>query len=319
MPDPIRLIIDTDIGVDDAVAIVLALRCPGVRVEAITTVSGNVDVDQCVRNARYVMELCGCELPVYRGADQPLTGPPRRSAPVHGSGLGDRAFRPSSSAPDSGKAADRLVQLGREGISGLTLVTLGPLTNLAQALRLAPDLASAFQRVVIMAGSRGPGTVTPRAEFNVWCDPVAAREVLTAGLPIVLVPIDVSRGRAAHSRADLVQISAIGTPLAEFVYAMCCAATKSRRGSAVAAGLPDAIAMAIALNSALVRKSRHCYVDVETVGELTSGETVIDSHELTGHRPNVELVEQIDFMAYKKMVREACRWSPPGVSPDSPG
>lgn len=310
----LRLLIDTDIGTDDAVAILMALRHPGACVEAITTVSGNTDVDQCVRNAHYVLELCGANVPIYRGADRPLIRSARAEADVHGhDGLGDLGLRPRCVTPQPGNAADELVERIRREPGQLTLVTLGPLTNVALALALAPEIARMVKRTVIMGGAANTiGNITPAAEFNIWCDPESARIVFHSGMPITLIPIELCRGHSAHSRVDQEALQRLGTPLADFVVSMCVASTRRRRrrGEPGDAGLPDAVAMAVALEPSSITESARFYTDVETRGELTAGETVVDRLNVWGQPPNLDVGLAIDAARYKRMLTEACRTAP---------
>ncbi|MER3421399.1 MAG: nucleoside hydrolase, partial [Chloroflexota bacterium] len=150
----LRLLIDTDPGVDDAVALVMALRHPRARVEAITVVAGNVDLEHTVRNARYVVELCEADVPVYAGAARALLREHRRAPDAHGEdGLGNLGLRPRDPRPAPGHAADVLVERILREPGALTLVTLGPLTNVALALLKEPRIATAVQRVVVMGGA----------------------------------------------------------------------------------------------------------------------------------------------------------------------
>jgi purine nucleosidase len=292
---PRRLVIDTDIGVDDAVALVLALLTPSIAVAAITTVAGNTDVDQCVRNARYLTQICDADVPVYRGAEGPVGATGRRRPPVHGEdGLGDRGLLPAMSSPDDGVACERLIELAGAYPGELTLVTLGPLTNLALALRRAPEIARLYRRLVLMGGAITQG----EAEFNIRSDPAAASAVFASGLPITLVPIELSQGVAALTAADLAEVAQIGTAVSGFVQAMCDTALQ-RSGSQVA-GLPDAIAMAIAIEPSLVTRSHECGLDVENSGALHSVNSA--SHPLVA-----QVVDEIDADRYKMMIQETCR------------
>jgi purine nucleosidase len=306
----LRLLIDTDPGTDDAVALVMALTRPDVGVEALTIVAGNVDVDQCVRNARYVLEVCGRSLPVYRGADRPLSRPARTAAEVHGGdGLGDLGLRPRAGQPDPGLAAEQIVERIRRNPGELTLVALAPLTNIALALDLAPEIAGMLRRVVVMGGAANTlGNVTPAAEFNIWCDPEAARIVFRSGMPITMIGIELCRGEYAHDAADQARLAALGTPLGSFVASMAHAATSrtTRRLDAGHAGLPDAVAMAVALDASVLTRSGRYYVDVETRGELTAGETVVDRNRVLGQPANVKVGERIDARRYKAMLLDAC-------------
>lgn len=309
--EAMRLVIDTDPGTDDAVALVMALRYPGVRVEALTVVAGNVDVDQCVRNARYVLEICGRSLPIYRGAEKPLSRPARTAAHVHGGdGLGDLGLRPKYGQAEPGAAAAVLVDLIRRNPGELTLVALAPLTNIALALDLAPEIAGLVRRTVVMGGAANTlGNVTPAAEFNIWCDPEAARIVFRSGMPLTIIGIELCRGEYGHDAVDQERMTALGTPAGAFVAAMAHAGASrtARPLTAGRAGLPDAVAMAVALDPSILTASGEYFVDVETTGELTSGETVVDRLGVLGRAPNVRVGEAIDTARYKAMVLDACR------------
>jgi purine nucleosidase len=298
-----RIIVDTDIGTDDAVALLLALKTANAHVEAITTVAGNTDVDSCVRNAAYVQELCGTNIPVFRGAAVPLAGRRHRRQPVHGDdGLGGLGLRPRRPPQVAGAAVPALIQLIRGRPREVTLVTLGPLTNIGLALRDAPDLASAVRATVVMGGAiDGGGTATAVAEFNIWADPEAARIVLGSGMPVTLVDIAPSRGPCALDASDVARLAATDTAAARFVAAMCGAG--SREG---AAGLPDAIAMAVALVPPLVIASSARHVEVDTTDSATRGQTTVDSGDPRLSRVNVKRVEEVDAIAYKDLLFAAC-------------
>ncbi len=192
---PRLVILDTDPGVDDALALLYLRARPELTLLAITTVFGNADVDTTTRNALYLRQRLGLGLgvPVHRGADMPLNGP-RGPSPVHvhgENGLGDLDFGDFIAPPvDPGAAHARIVEAVRAHPGAVTLVAIGPLTNLALALRAAPDIAEQVAEVVIMGGAFGGGNVTPYAEANIHNDPEAAAEVLAADWPVTLVPLD---------------------------------------------------------------------------------------------------------------------------------
>ena len=195
MPTP--MIIDTDTASDDAVALIMALREPEVEVKAITIVAGNVSMEKGSRNARYTVELCEADVPVYEGADRPLLREPRTASFFHGEdGLGDRGYPPPRRAAAAGHAVSALVE-GIRAHPGLTLVTLGPLTNVALALAQSPEVVDEVGRCVVMGGAACTvGNMTPAAEYNIWCDPEAARICFRSGLPIEMVGWELSRGAA---------------------------------------------------------------------------------------------------------------------------
>lgn len=282
-------LIDTDTASDDAVALVMALRSPEVNVAAITVVSGNVAVDQGVRNALYTVELCRGETPVYRGADRPLERAPMYGHFFHGrDGMGDVGYPPPRGRPHEGDAVDALIAAVR-GSPGLVLVTLGPLTNVALAVQRAPEIVRLVDRCVVMGGAACTvGNVTPAAEFNLWVDPEAARIVFRSGLPIEMVGWELCRGRANLLPEEMEVVRGFDTPLAHF--ALDCNRTAlaacRRQSCEPGLALPDPVAMAIALDPTIcTRRSRH-YVDIETAGGLTRGMSVVDLLGVTDDERN---------------------------------
>ena len=190
-----HFLIDTDTASDDAVALVLAMQHPGVQIEAITVVAGNVPVDQGVQNALYTVELCGQSIPVYRGMPGPLIRPLETAQSVHGQdGMGDIGLPLTGRSPAPAHAVQVLIDTIHQFAGDITLVTLGPLTNIAVALRQDPSIAQAVSECIIMGGTgRGHGNVTPVAEYNFWVDPEAAQIVFESGMPIKMVGWDISR------------------------------------------------------------------------------------------------------------------------------
>jgi len=272
-------LIDTDTASDDAVALIMALRAPGVRVAAITTVAGNVGVEQATRNALYTVELCGADVPVYAGAAKPLLREHQNAAWFHGSdGFGEHNYpRPRRSAGEL-HAVDAIIET-IEANPGLVIVTLAPLTNLALALARKPAIAANVGRCVVMGGAPCcEGNVTPAAEYNVWVDPEAAQIVMRSGLPIELVGWHLSRGEAVVRDDDIVHIQTFKNKVAHF--AIECN-SHARRAYKLQTGedgisLPDPVAMCIALDPSVATESSFHYVDVETRSELTRGMTVVD-------------------------------------------
>ena len=181
---PRCFLVDTDTASDDAVALIMALRAPDVRVIAVTTVAGNVDVERATRNALYTVELCDADVPVYRGAAKPLLRSHQNAAWFHGrDGLGDHGYAAPQRTAQGRHAVDAMIE-AIESNPGLVLVTLGPLTNVALALARKPEIAKKVSRCVVMGGAPCcEGNVTPAAEYNIWVDPEAARIVLGSGLP----------------------------------------------------------------------------------------------------------------------------------------
>jgi purine nucleosidase len=272
-------LIDTDTASDDAVALIMALRAPDVRVVAITTVAGNVDVQQSTRNALYTVELCSADVPVYTGASKPLLREHQSATWFHGrDGLGEHNYAPPRRSAARLHAVDAIIETV-EANPGLVIVTLAPLTNLALALAKKPSIAAKVSRCVVMGGAPCcEGNVTPAAEYNIWVDPEAARMVMLSGLPIELVGWHLSRAEAVLHKPDIVHVESFKNKLAHFAIECNSHARKAYKVQTGEDGisLPDPIAMCIALDPSVGTESSAHYLDVETRSELTRGLTVVD-------------------------------------------
>lgn len=272
-----RIVIDTDPGIDDALALFFALAAPDVQLEAVTTVSGNVSVDKTTRNALALLDLAGRgDVPVARGADRPLLRPAVYAAHVHGeNGVGDVDLPQPQREPATLHAVEMIIQtiLGAPG--EITLVTLGPLTNLALAVRREPRIAEAVREVVIMGGAlRVPGNVRPTAEFNIYADPHAAQIVLSAGWPIRLVSLDATQ-QAVMEREQFATLAKTGHPVTRAIQAMTDYYYDDFAGprGIESFSMHDPLCVAAALHHDLI-EWRRASVEVELAGELTVGATV---------------------------------------------
>lgn len=300
------MIIDTDTASDDAVALIMALRDPGVDVLAVTTVAGNCSVEQGTRNALYTVQLCDDEVPVHIGAATPLRAKSEYATWFHGQdGLGDQGYPPPDRKPHDEPAVDALIRLIRAN-PGVLLVTLGPLTNVALALERAPDLVDQIDRCVVMGGAANcVGNVTPAAEFNLWFDPHAARSVFAAGLPIEMVGWEHCRGEAVFGADDLARLRMLDTELSHFTVDCNATAIEAnfKQNGARGIGLPDPTAMAVALDpDGVVRRSSRCYVEIEADSPLTRGMSVVDELCVTGNEANTEVVWELNVDRFKDMV-----------------
>lgn len=289
-----RLIIDTDPGVDDSMMLQLAFVSPEVRVEALTTVFGNSDVATTSGNALLNVEVAGrADLPVARGASRPLTRPPLARYPVHvhgHDGLGNAGLKPPAGAPIPTPAAALIVERILQSPPGeLTLLAVGPLTNLALAVHLEPAIVPRVREVVFMGGTLGRGNVSPTAESNVRHDPESARLVLHAGWPVTMVGLDVTT-RTLMTPTHLAAIGAARTPAAAFLGAIMpfYFAYHSDRLGREAMPVHDSSALAYLLDPSLFTTER-LHVDVEVQGELTTGQTVADLRGQVGRPPNVNV------------------------------
>ncbi|HWD00449.1 MAG TPA: nucleoside hydrolase [Candidatus Sulfopaludibacter sp.] len=282
-------LIDTDTASDDAVALIMALRAPDVRVRAITTVAGNVPVEQATRNALYVAELCGSETPVYAGARGPIWRKHAHAEWFHGKdGLGDHDYPAASRTAAAGHAVDAIVGTV-EAHPGIVLVTLGPLTNVAMALVKAPGIAGMVSRCVVMGGNPCcEGNVTPAAEYNIWVDPEAARVVLRSGMPVEMVGWHLCRGEAVLSPRDIEHVRSLDTPVARFAIECNSHAREAYKIQTGEDGisLPDPVAMCVALDPSVCTSVGRHAVDVEVASELTRGMTVVDKLGVAGDERN---------------------------------
>jgi len=257
----------------------MALRAPEVNVVAITTVAGNVPVEQSTRNALYVTELCDTEVPVYTGADKPLLRVYQNATWFHGrDGLGDHGYPEPHRRAERLHAADAIIHMA-EANPGLVIVTLAPLTNLALALAKKPSIATQVARCVIMGGAPAcEGNVTPAAEYNIWVDPEAARMVIRSGISVELIGWHLSRGESVLSQGDIEMIDGFKTPLAHFAIE---SNSHARGAYKVQTGedgisLPDPVAMCLAIDPTIGTSWSTHFIDVETESELTRGMTVVD-------------------------------------------
>jgi purine nucleosidase len=303
-------LIDTDTASDDAVALVMALKHPDVRVEAITVVAGNVPLDIGVQNALYTVERCGARIPVYAGIEKPTLRPLQTAQFCHGQdGFGDIGLPLTGRAPAEGHAVDVLIETARRFRGKLTLVTLGPLTNIAVALLRCPTLAREVERCVIMGGiGFGYGNIVPAAEYNIWVDPDAAKIVFESGLPIVMVGWDVSHHHARFSPEDEKQLHAV-SDLAAFCVDIQEGLRAFGKSYLKQEGfdLPDPIAMAIALDPSVATVVKRLRVEIETKSELTRGATVVDHLRVTGLEPNADVVLEANRERFLEILYNSVR------------
>ncbi|MFL5805287.1 MAG: nucleoside hydrolase, partial [Roseiflexaceae bacterium] len=289
-----KLIIDTDAGIDDAIAILMALAAPDYEVVAITAVSGNVPLDLVARNVGIVLDAAGSgPIPIFRGADRPLLAPTVHAANVHGQdGLGDAGFPASSRPIDPEPAAQALVRVAREN-PGATLIALGPLTNVALALALEPNLPQLLAGTVLMGGAmRAHGNVTPVAEFNIYADAEAAAMVFARGLhPTVLdweatlatpVPWEIWDRLLAAGPIGAQFVAPMTTDLAGRSH------ERGRRGIL----MPDPLAMAVLLDSGCAT-TYPAHVDVDTSRGVGHGLTALDTLGRGGQPHNAQIVAEV--------------------------
>ena len=304
-----RVIIDTDPGVDDALALLLAMRSPELKIEGITPVAGNVPLELTLPNALRMVEVAGrTEIPVAAGAKEPLVRRLVTAAYVHGeNGLGGAAFPQPKIEPIADRAADFICRTVRKYPGEITLITIGPLTNVGLALRADPELAPMVRNLVMMGGSLSGGNITPAAEFNVYVDPEAARIVFQSGIPITMVGLDVTR-KTTLTEEHVRTLEGAQNPVSQAAAKIGRAVLQHHReqGFLLGPNMHDPLAVASFISPALV-KLQDYYVDVETEGGLTAGATL-------GYSPNAGDLRRRPDMEEKAGVNFAIRGSAPTLA-----
>ena len=303
-----HLVIDTDTASDDAVALVMALRHPDVVVDAITVVAGNVDVDQGVQNALYVRDLCGSDVPVHRGMDRPLLRPLDTARYAHGhDGMGDIGLDLTGRQPAAGHGVDVLREALRHTDHTVELVAIGPLTNVALALLLEPELAESVERFVWMGGAADHhGNVTAIAEYNAWADPEAAKAVFESGIPIEMVGWDISRTDGLLTADVAAELRALGTPLAEMAIDIQQGLRRldTKRPARPAIAFADPVAMAAALEPRATESVRR-HVSVVAGDGPARGLTLTDHRSTSPAEPNVQVVTRVSPTRYVDLLRQS--------------
>ncbi|WP_432254316.1 nucleoside hydrolase [Limimaricola sp. AA108-03] len=301
-----KIIIDTDPGQDDAVAILLALASPEIDLLGITAVAGNVPLDLTQRNARQVVELAGRDTPVFAGCDAPLARPLVTAEHVHGKTGLDGIALPEPTLPlQAQHGVDFIIEtLRREAPDSVTLCPLGPLTNIATAFQRAPDIVERVRRIVLMGGGCFEGgNITPAAEFNIYVDPEAAKIVFGCGRPITVLPLDATH-KALTSRdwiATMRGMGRIGEVVASWTnfFERFDVAKYGSEG----APLHDPCVIAWLLRPELF-KGREINVEIETGSELTLGMTVADWWGVTDRPANALFIGDVDRDGFFELLTE---------------
>ncbi len=304
---PRKIIIDTDPGQDDAVAILLALASPELEVLGITVVAGNVPLALTQANARRIVELAARPVPVMAGCDRPMTRPLRTAEHIHGKTGLNGAELPEPILPlDPRHAVDFLIDtLRREAPGTVTLCPLGPLTNIGTAFRHAPDIVDRVQEIVLMGGGFFEGgNISPAAEFNIFVDPEAADIVLRCGRPVTVIPLDCTHG-ALTTRARVERFRAMGTRVGAVVAGWLDFFERFdvQKYGSEGGPLHDPCVIAFLLRPELFH-GRLCNVEVETGSELTRGMTVADWWGVTDRPRNATWIRSVDAEGYFALLTE---------------
>lgn len=310
-----RVVLDCDPGHDDAMAILLAAASPALELEAITTVAGNQTLEKVSLNARRICSVAGIDrVPIASGCDRPVRRAPIIADEIHGqSGLDGVDWDEPTVPLDPRDGVDLIIERAEaDDERALTIVAVGPLTNVATALRRAPHIAERIDRIAIMGGAIGLGNWTPAAEFNIVADPEAAEAVLGSGLPITLVPLEVTH-RALATEPVVARIEALGTPVARASVALMryFAETYHRVFGFEAPAVHDPCAVATLIDPEVVPTLR-VNVAVDTDSKLCAGRTVCDVYGKTGRPPNVDLGIDLRVGRFWDLMVEALASYPAG-------
>ncbi|MFW2380656.1 MAG: nucleoside hydrolase [Acidimicrobiales bacterium] len=306
MAEPTRVIIDTDPGQDDAMAILLALASPDLEVLGITCVAGNTRLDAVVRNARIVCELANRpDLRVFAGCDRPMVRPLVTAEHVHGpTGLDGPDWDEPTMPVQEQHAVDWLVEtLLASCDHGITLCPVGPLTNIAMAMVREPRIAPKIRQIVNMGGGYFVGgNITPAAEFNIYVDPHAADVVYRSGVPIVTMPLDVTH-KALMTRQWIADIRSMGGNLADKVAAMLDFYQKFdlERYGAYGGPVHDPATIAYLIEPELYTGT-DVFVEIETGSELTMGMTVVDFWGARRREPNCTWIHDVDSERFFELI-----------------
>lgn len=323
MGTPLRLIIDTDTAGDDAFSLLLALRTPGVSLEAITICHGNVTFDQCVENALVTVEAAGRagEVSVHPGCRIPMLREIVDAGYVFGlDGMSDSDFPRTAQRPAPRHGVDAIIDLVMANPGEIEIIAQAPLTNIALAYLKEPRIAQAVRHLWVMGGTdNAVGNVTSAAEFNFYADPEAAKIVINAGFRTSVLTWTRSMEDAVITGAELAAIRDLGTPLADFFTKVNRASYEfsSSRQKVDGSIHPDALTCACALNPAIILAAEDCLMDVEVSGSLTAGYSSVSSAILPDaegavrdgrtRRPNVRIIKKADRLGFVRMMTDVLR------------
>lgn len=306
--DKRKIILDCDPGHDDAIALLLAGAHPKIDLVAVTTVAGNAEVEKTTKNALKVCELAGLhEVPVARGAGKPLIREMNTAAEIHGdSGLDGPSLPEPTKPVVQEHAVDLMIRELMQSEGEITLVPVGPLTNIALAMVKEPKIIPKIQEIVLMGGAMF-GNWTPAAEFNIYVDAEAAKIVFESGVPITMAGLELTH-QAITTERILQEMKAIGNPVSDFVTELIqfFEGTYKEVFGFEGAPIHDACAVAYCIDENVFTRKKY-RVDIETKGEFTYGMTVIDKLSVTGREPNVYVAEKLNSERFWNLLLSTLR------------
>jgi len=301
----IPIVIDCDPGVDDIAALLLAKNIERFEVKAVTTVAGNVPLDDTTRNALQLLSFMGWDIPVGRGAVSPLAQRLVTAEEVHGKGgMSGLTLPETDKQVDVRPAWDLIYDIAQEYPGQLDIIAVGPLTNLAIALAKYPQLVKWVRRIVIMGGGILIGNTTPAAEFNIYVDPEAAKRVFTSGIPFYLCPLDVTH-EGFVTAEDIAEIGTLNSKEARFFSEIVGRGIEIGKIYTKGRGVPlhDPLALLFAADDSYYTYEE-CFIDVETQGGFTRGKTVTDCYSDKQLSNNGFLVQKVDRKRFVTHIKD---------------
>lgn len=307
-----RLIIDTDTGSDDAVALIMGLKSEDLHIEAITTVCGNVPLKQATKNAMMTVEVTDKQKPpVYMGASKPLMRDLVTATNVHGDdGMGDCNLIHPTLSPEKEHAVDIILSIVNKYPHEIEILTIGPVTNIALAIMKDPETMKKVKHIYTMGtGGFGPGNITPVAEFNVYVDAEAFKILLNASIKLTIIGFDVCLGDAALNKSDFAILS--NSPQPEARFAIECNRVlldyNLKAGNGHIIDLPDAVAMGVLMWEDIIKDSRDCYCYACTIEEPAYGQVIVDDHRIlandeaiVSYTSNATVIKTLDNALFKQ-------------------
>ncbi|MFJ2047914.1 MULTISPECIES: nucleoside hydrolase [Paenibacillus] len=303
-----KVIMDCDPGHDDAIAIILAAAQPELEILAITTVSGNAEIEKTTQNALQICDLISLnDVVVSKGASEPLVRLRENAPGIHGeSGLDGPKFPEPSRSWSEEHGVDTIIRLVKESTEPVTLLPTGPLTNIALALTKAPEIKSNIDEIVLMGGGT-IGNWTPTAEFNIWADPEAAKKVFDSGIPTVVMGLDITH-QALATKEVIDEVNKIDNHVAKIVGELLVffASTYKEMFDFDGAPVHDVLTVAYCVAPELF-KTKDVNIVVETKGEYTAGTTLVDLHGVTGRKVNAKFGLELDVDGFWKLMIDALK------------
>lgn len=300
------IILDCDPGLDDAIAIFIALASPEFDVKGIVTVAGNQTLEKVTRNALQLLEVCASDVPVIRGAALPLVREQVTAGYVHGTSGLKTLVLPEPKTQAKGNAIKFIYDTAVEAKGELVIVAVGPLTNIAHTILVHPDLKEHVKKIVIMGGGHHNGNITPTAEFNIFADPEAARVVFEAGIELVMVGLDVTMADGLSKDEVLSLFTKHNEKTVIIEHILMDMVNSEGPGYKPWAYIHDAMALMVLLYDDLL-SGRWCHVDIETKGERTYGKTVVDYYDTHKLPKNAFVTFEVNRERFHQAIQERLR------------